>query len=145
MDCNRLCTANPEEFCGGFNAIEVFQIGDPEETDDSAGPVIPVNNTETDYNYIGCYADPAASRSMLFEDSTDAMSPAVRSSRRLCAVLSVYVCRVCRVGCLVAWLLRAFRVAQRSPCQTKTLQASFRCPQTGPRSSNPMHAAVDGT
>lgn len=84
MDCDYLCTANPDQFCGGFNAIEVFQIGDPVEDDDSENPLIPVDddtvptNDDDVYTLLGCYADPDGSRSMFLKASTSAMTAAVR-------------------------------------------------------------------
>ncbi|CAM9680684.1 unnamed protein product [Pylaiella littoralis] len=82
IDCNYLCTANPEEFCGGFNAIEVFSLGNPDITTTSTNPVIPVDTTvpeidDSEYTFLGCYADSDDSRSMLLKTTSDSMTSAL--------------------------------------------------------------------
>ncbi|CAN0382047.1 unnamed protein product [Pylaiella littoralis] len=84
-DCDYLCTANPEEFCGGFNAIEVFSLGNPDITTTSTNPVIPVGPTEPEvdpsaFTFVGCFADSDASRSMLLKTASDAMTSALCAS-----------------------------------------------------------------
>ncbi|CAM9894089.1 unnamed protein product [Pylaiella littoralis] len=93
MSCDYLCTANPEEFCGGFNAIEVFKLGAEEVDDGSENPLIPVDTSvptvdtsvptdgDSVFTFLGCFADPEGSRSMVFEVASASMTPS------LCAVL----------------------------------------------------------
>ncbi|CAM9310804.1 unnamed protein product [Pylaiella littoralis] len=75
--CNFPCTANPEHLCGGFNAIEVFKLGEPEFDDDSENPLVPVEDDtvptidDAVFSYVGCYFDPVASRSMLLKTRSD--------------------------------------------------------------------------
>ncbi|CAM9715370.1 unnamed protein product, partial [Ectocarpus fasciculatus] len=70
-DCELLCDANPDFFCGGTNAMEVFTIEAPEETQAPAttplvaepiapvapSPTTPITPTPTDANFLGCWAD----------------------------------------------------------------------------------------
>ena len=65
--CTMSCAGDPDEFCGGFYAMSVYQ-NDVDDGDDG----------EIDEpSYLGCYSDPADNRVFVQDISSDAMTAEV--------------------------------------------------------------------
>ncbi|CAB1106278.1 unnamed protein product [Ectocarpus sp. CCAP 1310/34] len=83
-DCEYLCDANPDQFCGGFSAMEVFTIEAPAETEAPATsplvaqPIEPIapspTTTPSDASYLGCYVDSETARVFPVTTASSAMT-----------------------------------------------------------------------
>lgn len=48
--CTTICQGNPDFICGGYSAIDIYEIGEFEE------PTVP-SPTPEGSTYLGCYVD----------------------------------------------------------------------------------------
>ncbi|CAM9199998.1 unnamed protein product [Ectocarpus sp. 12 AP-2014] len=100
-DCEYLCDANPDQFCGGFGAMEVFTIEAPAETEAPAtsplvaqpiepvapSPTTPTTPTPSDASFLGCFAD---ADDRVFSVSTASASMTSATCAAICSDYAYY-------------------------------------------------------